>query len=125
MLRTICMWTQEWSDMPRRSAWTWAMYHQARTCSSPLTASRNPSSLRLPRLGARTLASAIASLGGLRVGPLGSGVGTASLIRAIVGEGSGAPPPRWPAELLTADRPGAGAGLRVKQGRSIVLLILG
>ena len=28
------MWTQEWSDIPSRSEWTWAMYHQARTCSS-------------------------------------------------------------------------------------------
>ncbi len=80
MLRTICMWTQEWSDIPRRSDWTWAMYHQARTWSSPLTASRKPSSLRLPRVGARTLASATASFGGLRVGPLGSGAGTASFI---------------------------------------------
>ena len=62
------MWTQEWSDIPSRSAWTCAMYHQARTWSSPLTASRNPSSLRLPRVGARTFASAIASFGGLRLG---------------------------------------------------------
>ena len=78
MLRTICMWTQEWSDIPSRSAWTCAMYHQVRTCSSPLTASRNLSSLRLPRVGALTLASAIASSGGLRLGPCGSGAGTAS-----------------------------------------------
>ncbi len=41
MFSTICIWTQEWSDIPSRSACTWAMYHQARTCSSPLTASRN------------------------------------------------------------------------------------
>ena len=72
------MWTQEWSDMPSRSAWTWVMYHQARTCSSSLTASRKLSSLRLPRVGARTCASAIASRGGLRCGPSGSGVGTRS-----------------------------------------------
>ena len=52
MLRTIWVWTQEWSDIPSRSAWTCAMYHQARTCSSSLTASRKPSSLRLPLLGA-------------------------------------------------------------------------
>ena len=78
MLRTIWVWTQEWSDIPRRSAWTCAMYHQARTCSSSLTASRKPSSLRLPLLGARTRASAIASFGGLRRGPSGSGVGTRS-----------------------------------------------
>jgi len=32
----------------------------------------------LPRVGARTLASAIASFGGLRAGPLGSGAGTCS-----------------------------------------------
>ena len=90
MLRTIWMWTQEWSDIPSRSAWTWAMYHQARTCSSALTPSRKPSSLRLPRVGARTWASAIASLGGFRAGPFGSGVGTASLIVRIVREGPGA-----------------------------------
>ena len=95
MLRTICMWTQEWSDIPSRSAWTWAMYHQARTCSSPLTASRKPSSLRLPRVGARTCASAIASFGGLRVGPSGSGVGNSlsSFDRApIVGPMTGSDP---------------------------------
>ena len=78
MLRTICMWTQEWSDIPSRSAWTCAMYHQARTWSSSLTAARKLSSLRLPRVGARTCASAIASRGGLRCGPSGSGVGTRS-----------------------------------------------
>src|SRR3984885_13440496 len=110
MLRTICMWTQEWSDMPRRSDWTWAMYHQARTWSSALTASRKPSSLRLPRVGARTLASAIASLGGLRAGPLGSGLGTGSVIGRIVGKGSGAPSHRAPAPTRSAaDRPGTGA----------------
>ena len=69
------MWTQEWSDIPSRSAWTWAMYHQVRTCSSSLTAARKDSSLRLPLVGARTWASAIASRGGLRCGPSGSGVG--------------------------------------------------
>src|SRR3954471_11908463 len=85
MLRTICMWTQEWSDIPSRSAWTWVMYHQARTCSSEFTASRKLSSLRLPRVGARTRASAIASFGGLRFGPSGSGAGTfSSLTRRIV-----------------------------------------
>ena len=76
MLSTICMWTQEWSDIRSRSAWTWVMYHQARTWSSPLTASRKDSSLRLPLVGARTRASAIASFGGLRCGPSGSGAGT-------------------------------------------------
>src|SRR6185312_15294466 len=122
MLRTICMWTQEWSDIPNRSGWTWAMYHQARTCSSLLTASRKPSSLRLPRVGARTLASATASLGGLRVGPFGSGVGTASVTGRIVGKGSGAPPRRW---RSAADGPGAGARLGVEQSGAVVLLVLG
>src|SRR5262245_52661732 len=84
------------------------MYHQARTCSSPLTASRKDSSLRLPRVGARTFASAIASLGGLRCGPFGSGVGTASLTAVIVGS--------------TADGPGRGTRVRVKQRGAVVLL---
>ena len=106
MLSTICMWTQEWSDIPSRSAWTWVMYHQARTCSSSLTASRKLSSLRLPRVGARTLASAIASRGGLRLGPLGSGVGTASLIAGIVGEGSGTT-----RLFASRDQPQTGQGL--------------
>ena len=78
MLRTICVWTHEWSDMPSRSAWTCAMYHHVRTCSSSLTAWRNVSSLRFPRVGARTFASAIASRGGLRVGPCDGGAGTRS-----------------------------------------------
>ncbi len=72
------MWTQLWSDIPSRSALTCAMYHQPRTWSSALTASMKLSSRRLPRVGARTCASAIASRGGLRVGPLGSGAGTPS-----------------------------------------------
>src|SRR3954447_18352586 len=54
------------------------MYHQARTCSSELTASRKLPSLRFPRVGARTRASAIASFGGLRFGPSASGAGTCS-----------------------------------------------
>ena len=54
------------------------MYHQVRTCSSSLTAARKDSSLRLPLVGARTWASEIASRGGLRCGPSGSGVGTRS-----------------------------------------------
>ena len=61
MLRTICMWTQLWSDIPSRSALTCAMYHQPRTWSSALTASMKLSRRRLPRVGARTCASAIAS----------------------------------------------------------------
>ena len=72
------MWTQEWSDIPSRSAWTWAMYQRARTWSSPLTASRKVSSLRLPLVGALTRASATASFGGLRCGPSGSGAGIRS-----------------------------------------------
>ena len=96
------MWTQEWSDIPSRSAWTWVMYHQARTCSSSLTASRKLSSLRFPRVGARTSASAIASFGGFRFGPFGSGVGTASVIGPIVGERPGA---------LSRDQPQTGQGL--------------
>ena len=123
MLRTICMWTQEWSDIPSRSDWTWVMYHQARTCSSPLTASRKLSSLRLPRVGARTFASAIASFGGLRVGPCGSGAGTRlASLAAIVGRGVGCP---CPPSASAADRPGAGARLRVEQSRAVVLLGLG
>src|SRR5436305_1276849 len=129
MLRTICMWTQEWSDIPSRSDWTWVMYHQARTCSSSFTASRKLSSLRLPRVGTRTRASATASLGGLRFGPSGSGAGTfSSLTRRIV-EASpafvlfrplgykGRTPPG-----STADGPGAGAGRRVEQRGAVVLL---
>ena len=63
MLSTTWTWTQEWSDIPSRVELSWAMYHQARTRSSELTASRNFSSLRLPRVGAWTLASATASAG--------------------------------------------------------------
>src|SRR3954454_16587900 len=96
--------------MPRRSAWTWVMYHQARTCSSLFAASRKLSSLRLPRLGARTRASAIASLGGLRFGPSGSGAGTfSSLTRLIVGS--------------AADGPGARAGGGVEHRGAVVLLV--
>ncbi len=47
--------------MPRRSEVSWAMYHQARTRSSSLTAARNRSSFRFPRVGACTFAFAIAS----------------------------------------------------------------
>src|SRR4051812_25516016 len=132
MLRTICMWTQEWSDMPRRSAWTWVMYHQARTCSSELAASRKLSSLRLPRVGARTCASAIASCGGFRCGPPGSGAGTcSSLTRRIVDARvafvlcTGYEVQKTNAEGLAADWPGAGAGLRVEHRRPVVLLGLG
>ena len=63
MLSTIWTWTQEWSDMPRRSEVTWAMCHQARSSASAFTPSSSASSLRLPRVGARTLARSIASAG--------------------------------------------------------------
>src|SRR5215208_5463231 len=53
MLATIWMWTQEWSDMSRRSALTCCMYHQACSRRSPLAASSSASSRRLPRVGAR------------------------------------------------------------------------
>ena len=86
------MWTQEWSDIPSRSAWTWAMYHQARTWSSALTASRKDSRRRLPRVGARTCASATASRGGLRLGPSGAGAGTLSSALSSGGLSSGDTP---------------------------------
>ena len=53
MFTTIWMWTQEWSDMSRRSAFTCCMYHQACRRRSALAASKSASSLRLPRVGAR------------------------------------------------------------------------
>src|ERR1044072_6710850 len=97
------------------------MYHQARTCASSLTAARKLSSFLLPRVGARTLASAIASLGGLRVGPCGSGVGArSSLIPADRGGGAGPPPPLFSA----AGGPGARPRLGEEQSRSVVLLSL-
>ena len=63
MLRTICTWTQEWSDMPSRSEFTCAMCHQPRTSGSAFTPSRRASSLRFPRVGALTWARSIASAG--------------------------------------------------------------
>ena len=87
MLSTTCTWTQEWSDIPRRSEVTWVMYHHARTRSSALTASRKLSSLRLPRVGTWTFASSTASLGRRRrtSGPAASGpfasFGAGSLMR--------------------------------------------
>ncbi len=53
MFTTIWMWTQEWSDMSRRSAFTCCMYHHACSRRSVLAASKRASSLRLPRVGAR------------------------------------------------------------------------
>ena len=63
MLSTIWTWTQEWSDIPSRSEVTWAMCHQARSSASALTPSSSASSLRFPRVGARTRACSIASRG--------------------------------------------------------------
>src|SRR5215208_738801 len=57
MLATIWMWTQEWSDMSRRSALTCCMYHQACRRRSPFAASSSASSRRLPRVGARISSS--------------------------------------------------------------------
>ena len=86
MLSTIWTWTQEWSDMPSRSEVTWAMCHQARTCASALTPSSSASSLRLPRVGARTGADAIASAGvrPSSPGPLG-GAPQAAPLRSLPG----------------------------------------
>ena len=56
------------------------MYHQAPTRLSELTASRNFSSLRLPRVGAWTLASATASAGDRR-----RGSGPASTGKVVIG----------------------------------------
>src|SRR3954451_22346537 len=53
MLTTIWTCTQEWSDIPSRSALTCCMYHHARSRSSALAAASRVSSFRLPRVGAR------------------------------------------------------------------------
>src|SRR5829696_4143531 len=53
MFTTIWMWTHEWSDMPRRSAFTCCMYHQACSRRSAFAAPKSDSSLRFPRVGAR------------------------------------------------------------------------
>src|SRR5690349_12128272 len=53
MFTTIWMWTHEWSDIRRRSAFICATCHQALSCSSELAAASSASSLRLPREGAR------------------------------------------------------------------------
>ena len=54
MFSTIWMWTQEWSDMCRRSALTPAACHQALTCRSPSTAVEQ----RAPGAGCRARARA-------------------------------------------------------------------
>ena len=51
MLSTIRTWTQEWSDIPSRSAFTCCMCHQPRSRSSALAAASSASSLRFPRVG--------------------------------------------------------------------------
>ena len=78
MLSTIWTWTQEWSDIPSRSDWTWAMCHQARTSGSALTPSSSASSRRLPRVGARTWAASIASPGVRPSSPGPAGVSPAA-----------------------------------------------
>ena len=106
--------------MPSRSAWTWAMYHQARTCSSSLTASRKLSSLRLPRVGALHLGLGDRLLRRLALRALGIGGRDALLAHAPTLAGAARVTVR-----LAADRPGAGARLRVEQRRAVVLLGLG
>ncbi len=51
MFSTILMCTQEWSDMPSRSAFTCCMYHQPRIRSSALAASSRAWRRRFPRVG--------------------------------------------------------------------------
>src|SRR5215204_4932231 len=63
MLSTICRWTQEWSDIPSRSAVVCCASQRALSCVSPLAAARKAASLRLRALGARMSTGAIASLG--------------------------------------------------------------
>src|SRR5947208_1910515 len=93
---------------------------------------RKISSLRLPRVGARTFASATASFGGLRFGPAGSGAGTcSSLTSRIVGAPAAfvlyrhMPRKGRTPERSAADGPGARTRLRVEERRAVVLLGLG
>ena len=53
MFITFWTWIHEWSDIPSRSAVTCCAYHQAFSCMSALTASRNAASLGLRSAGAR------------------------------------------------------------------------
>ena len=68
MFTTIWMWTHEWSDMSRRSAFTCCMYHQACRRRSLFAASKSASSLRLPRVGARISVSGTSTRGTLPQG---------------------------------------------------------
>src|SRR5436190_21172663 len=61
--RTIWTWTQEWSDIPSRSAVVCWTSHHALSWSSALAASMSAWSLRLPRAGARRRISAVSSRG--------------------------------------------------------------
>src|SRR5215210_7411615 len=63
MLSTICRCTQEWSDIPSRSAVVCCASQRALSWVSPLAAARKAASLRLRALGARMSTGAIASLG--------------------------------------------------------------
>src|SRR5205085_10398657 len=86
---------QLWSDMPsRRVALTAETCHHAFTCGSALTASSSRSRRRLPRVGTRTCALAIASRGGIASstearGPPSSGA--SALSGASASEGGGSP----------------------------------
>src|SRR5436305_8481364 len=81
MFSTICTWTQLWSLMPsRREALTAETCQRALTWSLALTASSNSASRRLPRVGARTRTSAIASRGGI------GGIGGSGLLMPALQE---------------------------------------
>src|SRR5919106_3621997 len=69
MLTTIWMWTQEWSDMSRRSALTCCMYHQACRRRSAFAAARSASRRRLPRVGTRISVVGTSTAGTLRPVP--------------------------------------------------------
>ena len=78
MLATIWMWTAEWSDMSRRSAFICCMYHHARSRMSALAASNRRSSRRFPRVGARISisgSSTAVTLGSVTLDPLFDGHG--------------------------------------------------
>ena len=74
MLSTICRCTQEWSDIPSRSAVVCWASQRAFSCVSALAAARNAASLRLRSLGAWMLTGAIASDGSIFVYFRGSDV---------------------------------------------------
>src|SRR5918911_2829750 len=64
MLSTIRTCTHEWSDIPSRSAITWAAYHQPLSWTSASAAARNRASLGLRSAGALIVMRATASAGG-------------------------------------------------------------